>query len=179
MNIEWRPIPGFELRYEVSSDGEVRSLLKRGRHRQPFAAEPTLLRQIKRRDGYKTVVLTLPDKNTTYLVHRLVAAAFIGPIPNGMHAAHLDGNKENNRASNLAIVTPTENNRHKVSHGTNRGGANLGADNPWSKLTDTDVREIRRAYAAKEAIQVELAATYGVSQNCISTIVRGKGWRHV
>lgn len=42
-------------------------------------------------------------------VHRLVAAKFIGPCPEGMEINHKDGNKENNHWTNLEYVTHAEN----------------------------------------------------------------------
>ncbi len=45
-------------------------------------------------------------------VHVLVAAAWIGPRPVGMHVNHKDGRKTNCRPSNLEYVTPSENQLH-------------------------------------------------------------------
>ncbi|UAK16115.1 HNH endonuclease signature motif containing protein [Sporolactobacillus terrae] len=41
-------------------------------------------------------------------VHRLVAEAWISKIPEGYEVHHIDGNKENNRTSNLKIVSRSE-----------------------------------------------------------------------
>lgn len=48
-----------------------------------------------------------------------------------------------------------------------------------AKLTDDDVRLIRALYNRGEATQVTLAATYGVLQPTISSIVLGKTWKHI
>ena len=48
-----------------------------------------------------------------------------------------------------------------------------------AKLAATQVQEIRRAYAAGEAVQVELAAAYGVSQRAISLIIRNETYKDV
>ena len=55
--------------------------------------------------------------NTTFLVHRLVAAAFLGQPPTAQHTQinHKDGNKGNNAVSNLEYVTPAENMTHYYS----------------------------------------------------------------
>jgi hypothetical protein len=47
------------------------------------------------------------------------------------------------------------------------------------KLTDADVLEIRRTYAAGEADQKTLASMCGVSQAQISAIVRHESWKHL
>jgi DNA-binding transcriptional regulator YiaG len=105
-------------------------------------------------------------------VHRVVAEAFIGPRPEGLEVRHLDGNKTNNRASNLVYSTHKENEADKARHGTlRRGEANAAA-----KLTAADVREIRRRKGER---QEDLAAEYGCTFSNISAIQRGKSWRHV
>lgn len=48
-----------------------------------------------------------------------------------------------------------------------------------AKLTRAQVKELRRAYAAREAVQTELAATYGVSQRTVSLIVRNETYKDV
>ena len=55
--------------------------------------------------------------NTTFLLHRLVAAAFLGQPPTAQHTQinHKDGNKGNNAVSNLEYVPPAENMTHYYS----------------------------------------------------------------
>ena len=48
-----------------------------------------------------------------------------------------------------------------------------------AKLLSEQVREIRRRYAQGEAVQVDLAAEYGVSQRAISLIVRNETYKDV
>lgn len=55
----------------------------------------------------------------------------------------------------------------------------IGSGNPSARLSDEAVLEIRRAYAAKEMVQAQLAHKYGVSQNTISKIVRREKWTHI
>jgi len=45
-------------------------------------------------------------------VARFVAGAFIGDVE-GKHVHHIDGNRENNKLSNLLIVSPEE---HRLMH---------------------------------------------------------------
>ena len=108
----WLPIPGYEGRYDVSDQGRVRSWLPcRG------MAIPRVLRPGINRGGYPLVVLYFNGK-TTREVHRLVSLAFIGPLPEGQHTRHLNGNPANNALSNLVYGTISENNLDCVRHGT-------------------------------------------------------------
>lgn len=163
MNEIWLSPSGFDGRYEVSSMGRVRSLLSaRGR---PWSKGPVVLKARLHIGGYSRVLL----RRTDFYVHRLVAEAFIGPCPDGFQCAHLDGDPSNNAVTNLQWVSPLENQRHRVLHGTN-----LARDaHPMAKLTSDDVRCIR---LSKGVSQGEIARRYGVSQASVSMIVTGKTW---
>lgn len=119
----WRPIPGFEGQYEVSSHGNVRSLDRilmkpnkyggvsprrfRGRPRKAWMT----------RTGYWQVRLV--DKEPARMIHQLVLEAFIGPRPSPDSVTrHLNGIRTDNRAENLAWGTQLENMRDRYTHGT-------------------------------------------------------------
>jgi hypothetical protein len=114
---------GFEGYYEISDHGHVRSVERdlvytNGyRRTQPSS----LIRGFQRKSGHIAVTLWREGKPTNRLVHQLVAEAFIGPRPFGMHVCHNDGIPDNNHVSNLRIDTPAANAADKVIHGTNRG----------------------------------------------------------
>lgn len=105
---EWRPIPGFEG-YLVSNHGRVLS------RRQ---GTPRLLSAPPGHKGYRTVGLMRSGRAESIRVHQLVAAAFIGPRPDGLQVRHLNGDNQNNHVANLAYGTPSENNLDQVAHGT-------------------------------------------------------------
>ena len=107
--MNWNPIPNHP-EYEVSDDGQVRSL----KGDTPKILKP-LLTGFKRRYSY--VCLYTNDKQHTVAIHALVAAAFIGPRPEGMVVRHINGDASNNAATNLAYGTPSENERDKRGHG--------------------------------------------------------------
>ncbi len=106
-------------------------------------------------------------------LHRLILEIFTGECPAGMHACHNNGNRADNRLSNLRWATPAENNADKRRHGT----ATDGARNPMAKLTPAGVAAIRNRVAAGET-QRSLCVEYGVSPMTISRAVRGKTWSH-
>jgi len=96
---EWRPVPGFEGRYEVSSGGQLRN---RGTG-NVFGTTSG--------DRYAYASFRRGKENVATSVHRLVAEVFIGPRPPGHVIDHIDGDKTNNAVANLEYVTPRENNR--------------------------------------------------------------------
>lgn len=161
----WRPVVGFEETHEVSSEGQVRSLERRfvdskGRDR-PKAAR--VLRPTCKSNGYLHVTLNHNKRQKTLHVHRMVLEAFVGPCPEGHEALHRDGDKGNNRLSNLRWGTHLDNCADRTRHGTS-----------GSVLSLPMAREI---LALKGKVrQVDIAAQFGVSQALVSQIHRGKVW---
>lgn len=92
----WKDIKGYETLYQVSNLGRVKSI-KNGRNR---LLKPALISS-----GYYQVQL----QNRRFLIHRLVAEAFIKAIPEGYVVDHIDRNKLNNNVDNLRIITRAKN----------------------------------------------------------------------
>lgn len=117
----WKDVVGFEGRYQVSNTGRVKSLpfmqrylLRNGR--EAFRKTKEKIRKLKvNNSGYATVTLTLDCVETTFLVHRLVAQAFVGGA--GETVNHKDGVKANNRATNLEWSSWSDNHLHAVELG--------------------------------------------------------------
>ena len=109
--VTWRPVKGFEDRYEVSNDGQIRSLdtVLNCRGTGTRIHKGKILPQRANCRGYITVNLCKDSKMHTKLVHRLVAEAFIPNIFGKPQVNHIDGNKKNNSITNLEWVTNAEN----------------------------------------------------------------------
>jgi hypothetical protein len=107
------------------------------------------------------------------LAHRLICEAFHGPAPEGMRLVrHLDGDKPNNRADNLAWGTDLDNHLDAVGHGY------IPHPPVRRRFSDDDVRRIRAACAAGET-QMSVASRYGVTFQSIGAIVRRQRYQHV
>lgn len=104
---EWRPVVGYEDFYEVSSEGQLRSL-RRNR----------IMKGSPNEQGYLLVSLSRDGGFKTHAIHRVVAEAFLGSRPEGLETRHLDGNNTHNAVSNLAYGTKSENQRDRRTHGT-------------------------------------------------------------
>jgi hypothetical protein len=92
---EWRPVVGHP-RYEVSDRGRVRHSTRR-----------KILKPKVTTGGYLAHCLSGGSRGTQrwYETHKLVAAAFLGPCPNGYEVDHVDRNSRNPRLSNLQHLT--------------------------------------------------------------------------
>lgn len=162
---EWRLSPTTGNVYEVSSFGRVR-----------HAARKYVRICHLTHKGYPSLRFGPRGQMRSVVVHALVAEAFIGPRPEGLHINHIDGNKENNRPENLEYVTPGDNARHAFRLGLKK--PLRGEANPKAKITADDVRAIRQARAEGVTL-VALAERYGLTHNAISHIELRKNWKWV
>lgn len=106
-NEVWEDVKGYEGLYKVSSMGRVKSLERidcRG-----HLVKERILKLKKGRIGYFYVTLCKDGKQKNYFIHRLVAEAFLKPIPKKNFVNHLDEVKTSNHYSNLEYCTHKEN----------------------------------------------------------------------
>lgn len=158
---QWKPIVGFEGRYEVSDQGRVRNV-KTG-YFKSTPANPK---------GYCLVGLTRArgdyverkGKNLTLSLHRLVAEAFVPRVDGKDAVNHIDGVKSHNAAANLEWVTCSENTRHAIRTGLwdqkNRNAAVIAES--LGGLEELRFESLRQA-----------ASTLGVDQPSISRCLSG------
>lgn len=151
-----RPIPNCGG-YFINAEGEVFCVRKVSQHRC--------------RDGYARVAVRQAGVLTHKAVHTLLATVFLPPPrPDQKEVRHLDGNRQNNAIENLAWGSRSENAQDMVQHGTMKGEGN-----PRTKLTDSQVVEIRNSTLSV----AELAAQYGVRKYVIQRIRSRKTWAHM
>lgn len=168
---EWRPVPGFEGRYEVSDAGRVRSLDRMcvGRDGRSELHRGRVLKPQRLKNGYFEVSLMAPGQKRHWTVHSVVAAAFLGPRPTGHDVLHRDGNRGNNTASNLTYGTRSDNLRDCYSYGGRKGNGKLFRD---------DVLEIKRRLAAGDSCGA-IAKDYGVNSAAIYHIRNGTAFSYI
>lgn len=163
--IIWKDIPSAPG-YAASCDGQIkRTLLCPG-------TQGRILRQSG--SPYLAVAISINGKEKTRRVHALVCEAFHGPAPQGCEVRHLDGDRANNHADNLSWGTRKQNHADKRAHGTAPWGENAYQ----AKLTEQEVREVRRRFVAGESFRV-LSAVFGVSRSTIGDVISGRTWRHI
>ena len=109
MQEEWKDVPGYSGYYRVSNFGDIVSYNACHGDRRKNAK---LIKGHKTQSGYIQVRLSNNYKVKSFLVHRLVAQAFIPNSGNKPFINHKDGVKDNNHIDNLEWVTQSENMRH-------------------------------------------------------------------
>lgn len=165
----WKPITGFEGRYEVSDDGRVASLryhqTNRRQELKPYDAR-----------GYLIFVIQKNGKRFAKQAHAIVAETFISTRPEGKQINHKNGNKADNRLSNLEWVTCSENICHAYSIGLS---SQKGERNAATHLTNEMVKEIKRLIQANEITQRKIAKQFNISPAAVCMIGKGKTWAHI
>ena len=99
---EWKDIKGCEGRYQVSNEGRVKSIdrvIITGRGARHYTEH--LLSPAVNEDGYFRVFLSIGTNGKWYLIHRLVAEAFIDNPDNLPEINHKDENPANNKVDNI------------------------------------------------------------------------------
>lgn len=127
--------------------------------------------------GYGSVYL---GGGRQMLAHRLVYQNVFGPIPDGHFVCHRCDNPACVNPAHLFLGTPKDNSMDAWKKGRLLAiPPQPGTANHKAKLSDSQVVEIRRRYAAGGILQKELAEEFGVKQITISNITTGKHWRHL
>ena len=120
---KWRPIKEYEGRYEVSNFGRIKSveriIVYPSGKKQPHKEKIMSIiprKALRGRTSYYCIRLCKSGKYKGFLVHRLVAEAFIPNPENKPEINHIDGNGLNNQINNLEWATSSENKRHCIKN---------------------------------------------------------------
>lgn len=154
----WRQIKDYS-NYEINTDAVIKNI-KTNR----------ILKQSK--GEYLTVGLSKNGVQKTHSVHILMGESFlIKPSKNSV-INHLDGNKYNNKLSNLEYTTQGKNISHAFK---TKLRSHIGSNSNRALLNETKVLEIR----SSNLIPSELAIKYNVHINTIKSVLSKKNWTHV
>lgn len=174
----WKDIPGYEGLYQVSNQGRVKSLLRKAVVQgNSYRSVPSKILFLNMsRGGYATVCLCRENKKMTHLLHRLVAQAFVANPDSKRTVNHINGDKSDNRASNLERNTYSENivhafkvlGRRPTRHWLGKGGKGFHLNKKIYQLSIDGkfIREFNSITEAAESINVCLSA--------ISQVLTGK-----
>lgn len=169
--------------YRVTVDGRVFSTESNWRG----YGEREMQQQINSH-GYPSVRVLVNGRRKRITVHRLVAFSYLPPRPSPEHEVrHLDGNKSNNLASNLAWGTRSENARDRTRHGTEKAPENgrvgrikmLGELSSTAKLTDRQAASILARHAAGESARLIASDFPFVNVSAIRMVCKGVTFGHL
>lgn len=175
-NENWLDIKNYEGYYRVSNLGRIktveRKILSSGRGKK-FV--PSKIRKQKNHDGYRLISLCKDGIVGDFLVHRVVASAFI-PNPNNLPAVnHKNFIRHDNSVNNLEWISTKDNNKHSFIHGKYK--AVTGINNFNSKLNEELVFNIRVQYLSIGKTVYEMARDLNVCPVTINNVIRNKIWR--
>lgn len=166
----WKSIIDYP-NYEISNFGRVK------RTPSYFRSLSGILIPQLSNNGRFRVPLCKNGKYKKFLIHRLVAIAFIPNINKLPEVNHIDGNPKNNIVSNLEWCTRSENMLHAFSTGLHH--MTKGEECSWSKLNNEKVLEIRKTYAHGGISMKKLGKLFGITAEVVHGIIHKRYWSHI
>jgi hypothetical protein len=175
---EWKDLSIDNLsersKYKISNYGRIVSYY--------YSKEGVLLK-LGNVLGYRSLSIRDKDGKQLYLyVHRLVAEHFLDkPKDDQNIVLHLDSNRHNNYYRNLKWANQSEQYHYNLKVNPNAKRLQPKGDRAWSKLTESEVRVIKRKLKdpnRKTKMKV-LARQFGISEMQLSRIKSGENWGNV
>ena len=189
----WKPVVGYEDLYEISSYGKLKRLASSSlgyknevSNRPERIIKSTINRKgYLRNDLYKHDYETSRMKRKCVLVHRLVAAAFIGEQPKDKpQVNHKNGIKTDNHYSNLEWCDNYENQMHARKMGLrppNKKCWDYDGSKSVQKI-DIKTNEVINTFGSSQ----EAGRMLGICSSNIRKVVRGERknasgyiWRYI
>lgn len=127
--------------------------------------------------GYKVVQMKKDGIRKMFWLHILVGRVFVENPNNYPQINHKNAIRHDNRADNLEWTNQMQNVHHAMDMGLH--WTTNGEDRENAKLTENDVREIRRLYPLGGWSYRKLAAKYSISYSQVEDIIKHKRWKHV
>lgn len=176
MKENWKDVIGLEGYYQVSDQGNVRSLDRyvvggsRWGIKKDFIKGQNLSTRLA---GEYLQVKFNKNKKITKSVHRTVAEAFIPNPLNLPEVNHINGNRIDNRACNLEWTTRAGNVQHAYSNNL----VASGAAHHYAKIDESVVAEILYVNETTELTYTLIGSLFGICSESASNMCRGKSWK--
>jgi len=154
---EWRSIPGFSDRYQVSNMGRIRSSAK-GDWKILTGAAVRVSPRWNRKYHYYII------DGRSVIAHRVVWESFIGPLGD-MLVTHRNGDTLDNRLSNLEAITEREKGRRR-------------AESYNSKITEDDARLVCSMLDGTKS-RLDVSKETGIAMTAIRKILSGEVHTHI
>jgi hypothetical protein len=155
-------------KYEISTKGRVKSYA--------LNKEDGKIINGGNVNGYRSISVKFDQQITRqFYVHRLVAETFLHKDDENQYfVVHLDYDKENNNVYNLKWCTEKE-----LSHHNNKNPQVLKRRVTGYKLTENDVRVIKRLLKSDKTRLSMIAKRFGITHTQLNRIRSGENWGHV
>lgn len=179
----WCPAVGYEGLYEVSNMGRVRSIFPDA---NGMRRERVLRSAIKKESGYIRLNLRKDGATHYHYAHVLILESWVCRRPNKQDADHIDGDRANNRLSNLRwlprlinrSMPRNKNGNSRLNFMKLHGRPNGGDFKTPAKLNSEQVSEIKDLLS-RGMRNVEIAKRFPVCKTNISKIKNGLTWKFV
>lgn len=167
----WKDIKDFENLYQVSSLGRVKSLQKEVMNYMGLGIrKEKVLKPRINNSGYEYINLRKFKDPKSFMVHRLVAIAFVENPQNKPQVNHINGIKSDNRLENLEWCTASENVKHSYIK-LNRQCFRR------EKLNKEEVLEIRKMLKLKGNNITNLSLKLNISRTTIWKISKNLSYK--
>jgi len=160
----WMPVPNYEQFYQISNYGKFATIKKDGRQ----------LRKVNTKTHYLSVSCKDIDGTgqKSLYIHTLVAKVFIGERPDGMVIRHIDGNRYNNKVTNLCYGSHHENTMDSIKNKTYAKEKNGRA-----LLNQRMANAIKYLHSENLVQKKNLAIAFNVSEAAIQAILKNRNWK--
>lgn len=181
MTEEWKDVEGFP-NYMISDEGRLyakthSTVFKDGRKRE---FQGKIIKICKTKNGYGIARLSNNGVKSGKYIHRLVATHFLENPLDKKEINHKDGDKSNNRLTNLEWCTSKENKKHGWENDLYKPHNNMkGVNHGNHKLTEKEVLSIRKFYDNHQKSLKELSVLFNTPHSTIQKIVYRKTWKYL
>lgn len=141
--MKWKSMKNYEGYYEISENGQIRSLKRTHETRGRFGLMQRkcggiVLKAHVSTRGYMMLELNKDKEIKKILIHRAVYENFVGPLDAQLLVHHKDHDKINNHYKNLVQIDVTE---HNNIH--SKPAWNKGIKNPKEMIENARVSRLR------------------------------------
>jgi hypothetical protein len=164
----WKEVPQYEDYLLISNFGNVKT--KTRQKTNGVIEKQKILTQKEKVNGYLEIGVRVNKKKKYFLVHRLVAIAFLIKVDGLEYVNHKNGNKKDNKVENLEWCTAKQNSQHAHANGL----CSIEEDHYKAKLNKEKVLYIRSSEKSSTVLSSEL----GVSKSTIKYVRSRKSWKY-